>query len=66
MSAGKIIIDDGGAGIVSEDVHPLLCRYLNDMLATGLYGRHRADVAVRLIERGVREAIEQRIIEVLE
>lgn len=60
MSSGKVIIDDDG--VISEDVHPLLCRYLKDMLGTGLYGHNTADVAVRLIERGVREAIEQRII----
>ena len=63
MSSGKVIIDDGDGGIVSEDVHPMLCLYLNDLLGTGLYGHTRAEVAVRLVERGVREAIEQRIIE---
>ena len=67
MSAGKFIIDHGGEeNIESAEVHPKLCEYLERLLATGLYGHNAADVAVRLVEEGVRKSISQGIIEVLE
>ena len=47
---------------VTAEAHDKLHDYLVEMLETGLYGHDLADVALRLVERGVREAIEQRVI----
>ena len=68
MSTGQIIIDHGchldwnDETIDAAHVNPKLCELLETLLATGPYGHNAADVAVRLIEHGVRAAIEQGVI----
>ena len=54
----ELIIGDKSAGgvIARAEFHPKLLEHLQALLETGHYGNTVADVALRLVERGAREA----------